>query len=104
MSKILISIQAVGDKSTRELLAGIIRMHLHPIKPKMRYYGDNGPVIWLRATINFADINSIDAFQDKYGNDILKEIRKHKIHGNPYRHGALYTVNITDQQVFQESI
>lgn len=103
MSKILISIQAVGDKSTRELLAGIIRLYLHPIKPKMRYYGDNGPVIWLRATINFDDIKSIDAFQDKYGNDILKEIRKHKIQGNA-RYGALYTVNITDQQVFQESI
>jgi hypothetical protein len=103
MPKIRIAIQAVGNQSTRETLSGIVRSHLRPLKPKMRYYGHNGPVIWVRATIDSDDLKSIDAFQEKYGNDILSEIRKHNIKDNP-NCNALYMVHLTDHQAFQETV
>ena len=104
MPKIRISVQALGNRATRDLVSGIIRAHVKHLKPKMRYYGsDHGPTIWVNATLHSNDIKSIDEFQEKYGNDILSEIRKHKIKGN-HKSNALYMVNFTDCKEFQEAL
>jgi hypothetical protein len=102
MPTIFIEIMADGSRNTRDLIADIVRAHLHPLKPKMRYRGQNGPIAWVRANIASDDIKSIDAFMEKHGDCILDDIRKHNIKMPNSNRGAFCKVHLLDCQFFQD--
>jgi hypothetical protein len=101
MPQIVLEIQAKGNKTTRDLIAQIVRDNLKSIKPKMHYRGKNGPILWVSASIASDDIKSIDAFMEKHGDSILDDILKHKIKSPTSNRGAFCKVHLYDKQFVQ---